>query len=269
MLNASSATQYRKVLWMAEAKILINEDSRLIGELTSKQIAEVSHYRPYLVETMKEASELIEEHHFFAAIVNYTVPDSPDGETIRLTTAKKIPTIVFTSTLDERVRELAWKLKAVDYVLKEHIDCVQTVMTQLKRLERNPMITVVVADDSPFFRDRCRELLEVHRFRVIPVPDGLQALEAIEGEKNVQLVITDYSMPVMDGYKLCNQIRRRYGDSIGIIGVSSVHEPMLAAQFFKNGANDFLYKQHFLVEEFYCRVNHLIDNLIYIEQLRG
>nr|WP_319494584.1 diguanylate cyclase [uncultured Desulfobacter sp.] len=42
----------------------------------------------------------------------------------------------------------------------------------------------------------------------------------------------------------------------------------MAAQFIKSGANDFIIKQSFIREEFYCRVAQCIENVCLIEQTK-
>jgi len=58
--------------------------------------------------------------------------------------------------------------------------------------------TIVVAEDETITHILLRRILERHGFRVIAVEKGYLACEAVRREKP-DLVLLDWSMPVMDG----------------------------------------------------------------------
>ncbi len=67
---------------------------------------------------------------------------------------------------------------------------------------------VLVVDDHPTNRKLLRVILESEGHDVIEARNGAEALKSIEREP-VDAVISDLLMPVLDGYKLCSEIRRR------------------------------------------------------------
>jgi signal transduction histidine kinase/DNA-binding response OmpR family regulator len=69
--------------------------------------------------------------------------------------------------------------------------------------DTRPMI--LLADDNADMRDYVQKLL-AERYRVLPVSDGLAALEAIQRERP-GLVVTDVMMPGLDGFGLIARIR--------------------------------------------------------------
>lgn len=76
-------------------------------------------------------------------------------------------------------------------------------------------------------------------------------------------------MPAMNGLQLTQAIRRTHSrDDLAIIGISAQGDQIMAANFIKYGANDFLIKQIFLTEEFYCRVNQCLDIISNIQQIK-
>lgn len=92
--------------------------------------------------------------------------------------------------------------------------------------------------------------------------NGHEALEMLDIYPEIKLVITDYDMPKMDGFRLCQKIRTKFSrEDLAIIGISSNKDHGIGARFIKNGANDFLTKQSYLMEEFYSRVNHSIETI--------
>ena len=75
-------------------------------------------------------------------------------------------------------------------------------------------------------------------------------------------------MPVMDGIKLSNEIRKTYArEELAIIGISGTSNGTHSARFIKNGADDFLRKP-FCLEEFYCRITQNIESLTNIQKIQ-
>src|SRR5947209_8195958 len=68
---------------------------------------------------------------------------------------------------------------------------------------------ILVADDEHFILDLMEMVLTSAGHTVRPVPNGEQALKALEAEQ-FDLVITDFSMPKMDGLVLTKEIKARW-----------------------------------------------------------
>jgi two-component system chemotaxis response regulator CheY len=68
--------------------------------------------------------------------------------------------------------------------------------------------TVLIVDDSPTMRQMLGDTLREAGFAVLEGSDGEDALRRVDG-KNVQLVITDYNMPVMGGIALIEKLRAK------------------------------------------------------------
>lgn len=67
---------------------------------------------------------------------------------------------------------------------------------------------VLVVDDSLSIRKYASMILEAHGVDVLLATNGHEALEVLEDER-VDLVLTDLEMPVMHGYELLSELRRR------------------------------------------------------------
>lgn len=67
--------------------------------------------------------------------------------------------------------------------------------------------TVLVVDDSPTIRKVVELTLKREQIRVLGAADGLSAL-AIVADENPDLVLLDIMLPRMDGYQICQIIRR-------------------------------------------------------------
>lgn len=251
--------------------ILLVEDSLFFGSLIKKELEKIG-YEVCWAKTRAETLQLLSKpnHHIFlAGLVDFNLPDAPDGETIDIVVKLGIPTLVITGNLNENVRAMLWSKKIADYVLKDDPQFLNYISLYLERFIRNGSTKVLVVDDSKLFRLVLGNLLKVHCFQTLEAATGSEALAILEKNPEIKLIITDYNMPEMDGFQLMQQIRRTYAkDELAIIGISSEGDHVLAANFIKCGANDFIIKQSFLSEEFYSRVNQCLDNLANIEAIK-
>lgn len=72
--------------------------------------------------------------------------------------------------------------------------------------------TILIVDDVAVMRLRMRPQLEESGYRVLEAEDGEKAIEVIRHEKTegrgVDLVISDVSMPVMDGIEMIRTLRQ-------------------------------------------------------------
>lgn len=253
-----------------KAKLLVIEDSLFFQVVVKKKFATQTRYEPLYANSLAQAEKLLEgEHGFFAAIIDFNLPDAPNGEAIAAVIAKEIPAIVFTGLISEEVRDLIWSHKVVDYFLKTDRASLDNIISLLDRLQRNRTTKVILADDSKFFRSHLARLLRVHLFPVLEAGDGVEALALLALNPEVRLVITDFNMPRMDGFALVQELRKdHHRDDLAIIGVSAEGHNITSARFIKNGANDFIIKQSFLTEEFYVRVNQCLDTINHIQAVR-
>jgi len=86
--------------------------------------------------------------------------------------------------------------------------------------------TVLVVDDNATNRRILQAQLEQLQFKVVAAPGGREALDLIERDKTIELVITDMQMPDMDGVMLSLLIKKERQD-IPIILLSSIGDESL------------------------------------------
>jgi DNA-binding response OmpR family regulator len=65
---------------------------------------------------------------------------------------------------------------------------------------------IVVVEDESSIRSNLREMLEAEGFRVLDLPDGQRAVEAIVSDPP-DLVVCDVMMPGLDGFQVLSRIR--------------------------------------------------------------
>ena len=68
------------------------------------------------------------------------------------------------------------------------------------------MATILVVDDSRFILDIVSFALKPTKHKVATAVDGVEALEKAKNTR-VDLVVTDISMPRMDGFQLIQELR--------------------------------------------------------------
>jgi chemotaxis protein histidine kinase CheA len=69
--------------------------------------------------------------------------------------------------------------------------------------------TILVVDDSPVVRDLISDALRAHGIRVVEAGDGEEALGKLSSHPNIDLVVTDFEMPRLDGIGLIRALRAR------------------------------------------------------------
>jgi diguanylate cyclase (GGDEF)-like protein len=252
-------------------QILLVEDSLMFGKLTKRKIEEEFNLPVYWAKSFREAEELLEKERlvFSMALLDFNLPDAPHGEVIDRVVVEGISSIVFTANMSEEVRSHVWKKKVADYIIKEDPNCLEHVVAAMRQLEGNQDCLVLLVDDSPNFRKVVSELLYVRNFRVLNASDGKTALDILQQYPEIELVITDFNLPDMNGCILCQKIREKFkSEELAVLGFSTEEDRNLGARFIKTGADDFMLKESFLVEEFYSRVNRTIETVRLIEEIK-
>lgn len=97
--------------------------------------------------------------------------------------------------------------------------------------------SVLVIDDQPFFTNMLRGALEQQGFRVLVANSGADGLAL--AKKNVpDVILLDIEMPVMDGYVVCEQLRKdEAAKHIPIVILTATNNPKLNEKAFKAGAD--------------------------------
>jgi two-component system response regulator AtoC len=100
------------------------------------------------------------------------------------------------------------------------------------------MAKVLLVDDEPGVLYTLREVLDERGDEVVTATSGQEALERLEG---VEAVVTDLSMPGMDGLALLRAVRERDA-SLPVIVLTAHGSERAAVHAMKAGAHDYLRK---------------------------
>ncbi len=251
-------------------KVLIVEDSRVIALGLQKWIKYDLDFESDIAHSLREAEQLLQDNDtsYFISLLDLHLPDAPHGEIVDFMINRSIPSIVVSATHDDYTREAMKNKKIVDYVLKSHPKDMPQLLKLIRRIHNNRKTKVMIVDDSRQYRRYYSQLLENQRLTVFTAEDGQQALDTLDANPDIRLILTDYHMPRMNGYELVQHVREKCSqDKLAVIVFSTDESDDMASKFLKAGANDFINKTA-SIEEFLCRINMNLDILDMMHEIR-
>ncbi|HEU5375969.1 MAG TPA: response regulator [Ktedonobacteraceae bacterium] len=105
-----------------------------------------------------------------------------------------------------------------------------------------PAPTILIIENEASNRILIERVLSTRGYRCISASNGLEALNILEHER-VQLILTDLSMPVMDGYRTTQLIRARPGmECVPIVAVTAYAQSDENEAALRIGCNEYLTK---------------------------
>ena len=118
-------------------------------------------------------------------------------------------------------------------------------------------IHILIVDDEPAVCNLLVSFLESLSYKVETAPDGLAGLDKYV-RTHFDLVITDLSMPNMDGIELVKQIRA-IDDEAVILLITGYPTIGSVVEAIKQGATDYITKP-FTLDEIKIRIDHAIGS---------
>ena len=160
---------------------------------------------------------------------------------------------------DNKIDERTLKKKSVSgsIVINDHTTMVINIMEMIGILQprwiQNKEVvtphapegpTILIAEDSGFFRNQIKGYIEDEGYHVIAAEDGRIALDLIKMHVNdLSLVVTDLEMPNMDGFELTEKIKTdsRYAH-LPVIALSTLADDANMARGDAVGVDDYQLK---------------------------
>src|SRR6266478_2074464 len=121
-------------------------------------------------------------------------------------------------------------------------------------------LEILIVEDSRTQAEQLKYMLEEHDFHVITTRNGREALDTLRQRKPT-LVITDITMPEIDGYELCRRIRAEEQlAELPVILLTALSDPQDVFKGLECGADNFITKPY---EEnnLLARIHYLLANV--------
>ncbi len=256
-----------KVNAVQEKRVLIIEDN----ELDSSQIVkfiEDKYIKPFIVTTGKEALEMIRAEQFECIIVDFTLPDISGLELIREIDSikgKHTPIIVYSAkdfTRDEMLQlnqfsnsVLLKDVNSVEKLLEEtvmllhinHKDLQPAKRKIIENIHRNEDIlknkNILIVDDDVRNLFALTTAFEKYNINTITAESGQEAINLLNEQNDIDMVLMDIMMPEMDGYETTMKIRRENKNSnLPIIAVTAKAMKGDRQKCIDAGASDYITK---------------------------
>lgn len=251
-------------------RILVVDDNKALAKLIVMQMEKtIDEMAIDVAYSFAEAQMLINEHDkdYFMTILDLNLPDAPNGEIVDYALSKGLSAIVLTGSIDDETRQNFINKDIVDYVYKGNMDDINYIFQMINRLSKNRQYKVLVVEDSLPFRNMIKKILTSLQFKVLAAAHGEEAMNYFADNPDINLIITDYRMPVKDGLEVLKEVRKEKDkNSLGVIVMTSPSEKTDASIFLKNGASDFIAKP-FSKEELICRVDNTIEAMENINKI--
>ncbi|MGF1572551.1 MAG: sigma-54-dependent transcriptional regulator [Sumerlaeia bacterium] len=120
-------------------------------------------------------------------------------------------------------------------------------------------LPILICDDEKNMRRMLKDVLAGEGYAVECAENGKEALKLIEDNNgNYSLLITDLTMPEMDGFKLIENLRK-LGFGISVIVITAYATIETAVQTMRSGAVDFIVKP-FGIEQIKTAVRRSLDS---------
>jgi DNA-binding NarL/FixJ family response regulator len=119
-------------------------------------------------------------------------------------------------------------------------------------------LTILVVDDDLGTRLSVQDYLELYGFSVFTAQDGREALSLVE-RSHPNLIVTDISMPQMDGYELMRQVRRQPAlRLLPVVFLTAFNQTEARIRGYQLGCDGYLAKP-FELSELLAVIRNLLD----------
>jgi DNA-binding response OmpR family regulator len=129
----------------------------------------------------------------------------------------------------------------------------------LKELEENRKRTILVAHKSEIYRRYIKQNLILHNFNVILVESAYEAIQKLEVNNDISLLIVNNELSQVngledvDGLELVRRVRDMKKDNLKIIAIAPEPNSYITSYFINEGADDYLI-DNYSRNELYVRI---------------
>lgn len=249
-------------------RILVVDDSLTMRQIIRRML-EGAGYVVVEARNGAEAHQRFQEQSFDLLTLDVDMPGKNGFEVCADLRAEEarlqraLTPVIFITSHDTLVdRQRGFDVGAADFIAKppQEAEFLARVNRLLRADQRLSGLHVLVVEDSRATRNIISHMLRECGLKVTEAEDGLKALDILKvSGKDLDLVITDYDMPGLDGKELCKRIRTVFGlPWLPVIFLSGMSEMSYVLDMFAAGGTDYLTKP-FTREELVARISVHIE----------
>ena len=267
--DLQAAVKRMKDLKVSETRkvLIIDEDQEAVKAV--RTVLENKSLKITHAESGMEALEKLKTSSYEGLILNLSLPDISGYEVLKklesLYKPKLLPVVVFTgknltskeekilenfnehflikvaTSPEQLLDEMTLLLHFQENLLTARQKKVMEDLHDPKQLLRGKKVLLVDDDERNSYA--LSKTLSESGTRVIVADNGKMALEKLQQEKNIDIVLMDVMMPVMDGYEATTRIREiSEFQNLPIISLTAKAMPEDKEKSLRAGANDYLTK---------------------------
>lgn len=221
-------------------KILIIDGNQMLSKLLAKKISSSLDFEVETAHTFEEAKEKIQNESYFLNLVDIFLLDAPSEEILDFLLSSQQHIVVLTSSDDAKAQIIDKEI--LGYIYKESPTCIEQIIHSIKLLQNYEKAKVILALSRANERVEIKKLLNLRLFDVLVAAHGEEALNYLEDNVDVRLIICDAQMPVLDGFSLLTKVREKYDKSELAVILFDEKNEALEAALLRNNANEVITK---------------------------
>ena len=249
--------------------LLIIEDNELDCSQIGKMLDLGEQVRLTIAAKGQEALDLIHDHAFDGITVDYGVPDMSGLDLvteIHAIRGGKIMPLTIYSARDFNPKEKSLLKKYTNNILLKNVQSLELLLEEVvlqlhlnhkdlppekRRIIENLRLKddilsgkkVLVVDDDVRNLFALTTAFEKYNIHTITAESGQDAIQVLEEEQGIDIVLMDIMMPEMDGYETTQKIRREHKNSnLPIIAVTAKAMKGDREKCLEAGASDYITK---------------------------
>lgn len=152
--------------------------------------------------------------------------------------------------------------KSLEFKIQSEDTCIKAIVKD-KSIRNHKILAV---DDEPTNLRALKSIFNGEEYEILTASSGMEAIEIIKTQKDIDLVLMDVMMPKMSGYETCRKIREKYTlYDLPVLMLTVRNTPEDISMGFDSGANDFVSKP-FVSKELRARVYNLLKTQKSLQQ---
>lgn len=99
---------------------------------------------------------------------------------------------------------------------------------------------ILIVDDDEKINELLNDIFEMENFLTVPAFNGQEALNILENDDEISIMILDAMMPVLDGWDILKYVKEKY--DIKVIMLTALGSEKDEVRGFQEGADDYIVK---------------------------